>query len=403
MMNKKLLSVIILMPLFLSACAIKVENQKEGAAKNAGLFRSNSFGETWDKVTTLYTIGDKSLNFNASNITTIAFDSLDEKAVYLGTSTDGVFYSYNYGDGWFNTLRGKGTVNAIVIDPKQNCNIFVAMHNTIYKSIDCSRKWEAVYFEARAKQYINALAIDANDPRIIYAGTSDGSFLKSQDYGESWDVIHRFKDSIKKIIVQNNYDSNVLYMATLKTGIYRSADAGANWVDLMDFKVDKDSIDEEAEMLKKIDEKKEKMGLDNGEDLPEKEYNKLLETKYSTFKKLGNDAGVYSVLNTDKSVKDGIIFANKLGIFRLTKPEEGIWQFLDLLTPQASDRIFSAIVNSQDTKDIIYGTTNALYRSNDGGINWSIKKLPTDHAAKVLEFSPDNKFLYLGAHMVDKK
>ena len=145
------------------------------------------------------------------------------------------------------------------------------------------------------------------------------------------------------------------------------------------------------------------MRLDEGEDLPEKEYDKLVAAKYPDFKKMGKEAGVYSVLNTDKSAKDGIVYANKLGIFRLTSPEDGRWQFLDLLTPQATDRIFSATVNPQDSKDIIYGTTNALYRSNDGGINWSIKKLPTNHAAKVLEFSPDNKFLYLGAYMVKKK
>lgn len=400
---KKLFILLLVLPLVLSGCIVKVEDQKTSSDSSAGLFRSNNFGETWDRVTTLYTIGDKSLNFNASNITTIAFDALDEKAVYLGTLTDGVFYSYNYGDGWFNTLRGKGTINSIVIDPKENCNIFVAVHNTIYKSTDCSRKWETVYFEAREKQFINTLAIDANDPRIIYAGTSGGSFLKSQDYGESWDVIHRFEDSLKEIIVQNNYDSNVLYLATLKSGVYRSSDAGANWVDLMDFKVDKDSIDEEAEFIKKVEERKKQLRLNPAEDLPEKEYNKLADNKYPIFKKLGKDAGLYSVLNTDKSVKDGVIFANKLGVFRLTKPEDGIWEFLDLLTPQASDNIFSAAVNSEDTKDIIYGTTNALYRSKDGGVNWSIKKLPTNSVAKVLEFSPDNKFLYLGAYTVKKK
>jgi len=399
---KKLFILLSLMPLLLAGCLIKVD-EKKSTDNTAGLYRSSDFGETWNRITTLYTVSGQSLNFSASDITTIAFDTLDEKAIYLGTLTDGVFYSYNYGDGWFNTLKGKGTVNSIAIDPTEKCNIFVASHNTIYKSIDCSRKWTAVYFEAREGQYINALAIDGNDPRIIYAGTSGGSFLKSQDYGESWDVIHRFKDSLKKIIVQNNYDSNVLYLATLKSGVYRSADAGANWVDLMDYKVDKDSVDEEKALAEAVEKRKEQLRLEPGADLSEEEYQKLVDAQYLSFKKLGRSAGVYSVLSTDKSVKDGIIFANKLGVFRLTKPEDGMWEFLDLLTPQASDNIFSATINPQDTKDIVYGTTNALYRSKDGGVNWSIKKLPTNQVAKVLEFSPDNKFLYLGAYTVKKK
>ena len=395
--------IILILPLFLTGC-INVQTDSTPAAASGGLFRTQNLGESWDRMTTLYTIGGKAQNFSASSITAIAFDSLDEKAIYVGTTADGVFYSYNYGEGWFSALRGKGSVNAIAIDPQRSCSIFVAAHNTIYKTEDCSRNWEAVYFEALPGQFITALAIDAGNSNIVYAGTSGGAFLKSQDYGYSWNVLNRFsKNSIKKIIVQSHFDNNVLYLATEKTGIYRSPDGGLSWKDLGDLKVDRASVDEDAIFLQKVKERKESLKIPEDEDLPEKEYNKLLERKYPTLKGLGKNAGIYNSLSSDRSVRDGIIYANKMGIFRLNNPETGMWYFLDLLTPESKDNIFSVIVNPLNTREIIYGTSNALYRSVDGGVNWSIRKLPTDYIARVLEFSPDNKFLYLGAYMVQKK
>ncbi len=193
-----------------------------GSASRAnlgGMFRSDNRGETWQRVTTLYTIGDKTLNFNAANITTMAFDPLDQKAIYVGTQTNGVFYTFNYGDGWFNTLTDRGTINSIVVDPGSNCVIYVAAHNSILKSVDCSRKWERVYFETRPGQYITSLAIDYNRTNIIYAGTSGGSFLKSKDGGRSWDVLKRFNDYINNIMIQNQLDSRIIYVATQNLGI----------------------------------------------------------------------------------------------------------------------------------------------------------------------------------------
>lgn len=400
----KIFTFIFLTPLILSGC---VQIKKGGSSSSGstatagGLFRSSNLGETWDRVTTIYTLGEKRVNFNAASITTIGLDALDEKAIYIGTQLDGIFYSYNYGEGWFNTLKGKGTVNDIVIDPQANCTIFAAVHNAIYKSTDCSRNWKNTYFEARAGQYVTALAIDAANNNIVYAGTSGGTFVKSSDYGKSWDVLHRFDDMVKEIIVQNHSDSNILYIATQRKGVFRSSDGGAHWEDLMQLDVDLANVDEDAQLADAIKVRKEKLKLGENDQLPAGEMEKLNSSKYKTFGAV-NSAKVSLALSSDRSNKDAIIYANKLGIFRF-KYSDGIWQQLQLLTPDKKDTIYSVVVNPKDKQEIIYGTTNAMYHSTDGGVNWKISALPTSYAAKVLEFSPDNKFLYLGAYKLNKK
>ncbi len=398
----KIFTLILVAPLVLSGC---VQIKKGGSlgtsnstATAGGLFRSSDLGETWNRVTTIYTLGEKKINFNAASITTIGLDALDDKAIYIGTQLDGIFYSYNYGEGWFNTLKGKGIVNDIVIDPKTNCTIFAAVHNTIYKSTDCSRTWKDTYFEARAGQYVTALAIDATKNNIVYAGTSGGTFVKSSDYGKSWDVLNRFDDTVKEIVIQNHSDSNILYVATQRKGIFRSSDGGTHWEDLMQLDVDLANVDEDAQLAGIIKTRKEKLKLEANEELPAKELEKLNSNKYKIFGAV-NGAKVNLALSSDRSNKDAVIYANSLGIFRF-KYSDGLWQQLQLLTPDKKDTIYSVVVNPKDAKEIIYGTTNAMYHSVDGGVNWKISALPTAFAAKVLEFSLDNKFLYLGAYQL---
>ncbi len=362
--NFKLLIIILILPLVLTGC-ISVK-KKSGGNDFAGIFRSDTKGETWQNITSIYTVGSESRNFAFSNITSLVFDELDDSAIYLGSQHDGLFYTYNYGSGWFNALSGKGTVNDIVVDPQRNCTIFTAIHNTIYKSVDCARTWDSVYFETIEGKYITSLGIKGNNNNIIYASNSDGDLLKSTDYGRSWSVLKRFNNNIKDIIIQNYSNSDIMYIVTSSNGIYRSSDAGNNWSNLLDLPVDQAERNEE-------------------------EFVPLNDLK---------DSKKVLAVSQDKSVSDGLIYVNKIGIFRLT--DNTRWKQIKLLSPARGDRIYSVVVNPANTNEIFYGTSQAVYHSVDGGNNWDVSNLPTANIAKILEFSPDNKFIYLAGYKIKK-
>ncbi|MCD4760330.1 hypothetical protein K8R42_00345, partial [bacterium] len=274
-LKQKLLTLILILPLFLAGC-INVQ-QKETAGVYGGVFRTGDLGETWQHTTEVYTVGGQAMNFTPSNIITMEFDPMYDPAIYVGTQHDGMFYSYNYANGWFQTLTGVGTINDLFIDPKRNCTIYAAVHNNIYKTVDCSRTWEIIYFETRPNQFITQIAVSQEDNRIVYAGTSGGSFLRSQDYGASWDVLKRFNNSIKNIIIQNGHDSNRIYVVTQTTGIFRTSDGGFNWDDLMKLPVDESELDEDT---------------------------------LKPFNRISNAYHPLSV-GRDKSVDDGIVYATK--------------------------------------------------------------------------------------------
>ena len=216
---KKILLVLVI-PLLMGASCISLSDKSTSPAElTGGFFRSDNLGLAWKKMNTIYTISNVIKTFDASSVTVMTYDPLDDSAIYLGTLHDGIFYSYDYGNGWTNTLAGLGTVNDIVVDPERNCTIFAAVHNAIYKTIDCSRSWNKVYFETAKGQYINSLAISYNDHNIVFAGTSGGSLLRSEDQGNSWDATERFQDNVKKIFVVENAASRAVYGVTQSTGI----------------------------------------------------------------------------------------------------------------------------------------------------------------------------------------
>ena len=355
----KIISLLLIINILLSGC-ITITNKD--LKDIGGFFRSSDLGETWERKNTLYSIGSKVATFNRSNINKIVFDYNDEAAIYLASNNDGILYSYNYGNGWFNSLYGKGNVNDLVIDPYNKCIVYAALHNIIYKTNDCSRSWEAIYFETGENQFITSLNINYNNNNIIYAGTSDGNLLKSIDNGNSWNVIKRFGDNIKKILVQNINDKDIIYISTQSEGIYKSYNNDTEWSNLMDLpvKIVEFSSDESYNFG---EVKNSKISLD---------------------------------LELDKSVEDGLIYANKIGIFRLLNGIE--WQQIKLLTAPSKENIYYVIVNNNN--EIMYVSSKALYYSIDGGINWEVKSLPSSQNPGELKLSPDGKYLYLGVYKI---
>ncbi|MFA6307700.1 MAG: hypothetical protein WCS88_03325 [Patescibacteria group bacterium] len=443
MKKQKLLSLILILPLFLAGCSIGISNKSTAPSElTGGFFRSADLGNTWDKMNTLYTLGDKTATFDASSVTVMTYDPLDDSAIYLGTLHDGIFYSYDYGDGWTRTLSGLGTVNDIVVDGERNCTIFAAVHNAIFKTKDCSRTWDKIYFEPGKGQYINSLAISSHDNDIIFAGTLSGSLLRSEDQGINWDVTERFGDMVKNIFVVEDENSRVVYAVTQKRGIFRSPDDGLSWENLLDWRVDRAEIDEDVlfdEFLVAREEAKlaatcqklnstEKKSITEGVDdvdrrtelLAAAEEEKFKQTcKYLTkeekieyekrnkYLPLGKIKGSSVVITAslDRSLDDAVIYANNGAIYRITKDKYGpMWKQIKLLTPpNKGEAIFSVLVNPKNTAELFYGTSAAFYHSIDDGGSWNISNLPTDHSARSLSFSLDNRFLYLGAYQIIKK
>ncbi len=347
-----LIILLIILPLFVSGCFITI---KTSGGVDGGVYKTFDKGETWEQKTLVYRLGELVENFSTIDLTTMVMDPQDSQAIYVGTVDRGIYYTYNGGIGWQQTLAGKGKINAIAVSPKETCIIYAAIGNRVYKSSNCNRSWEYKLVESRANpnDIITALAVDPFVTSRIYAGTSGKGLFRSDDGGYSWHAVKFFDDQIVKILINPNVPG-LIYIATEAKGIYKSDNAGEDWRQLLTSEL-------------------------------QKAFGNLL---------------VYHELIFDPTKEDGLLYASQHGLLRSADGGEN-WQNIKLLTPPSTMAIYSIAINPLNEKEIYYGIVTALYRTEDSGANWITRNLPTSRAAKFLLIDPDNpQNVYLGTKRV---
>jgi photosystem II stability/assembly factor-like uncharacterized protein len=140
-----------------------------------------------------------------------------------------------------------GRITDLAVHPTDSATIYAASAGAgIFKTTDCGQTWRAVFDEVGTYS-MGAVAIDPNNPNIVYAGTGeingrvqtyDGTGLyKSIDAGETWTFSGLpLSFGIGRILVDPN-NSNIVYAAAMgrlwepnpERGLYRSTDAGETW------------------------------------------------------------------------------------------------------------------------------------------------------------------------------
>lgn len=363
-MSKKLvfLGSLVLGVMFLSACTVKLGSSPE-LGFDGGVYVSPDKGENFRALNSMPTITGTPGSIDFLNVNTLVMDPSDHLAVYLGSEGKGMYYTYNVTKGWY---RANGlpdaTINDIAIDPKDKCNIYVAVNNKVYKSTDCNRNFKEVYFDSNTDVTITALAIDHFASSNIYLGTSRGDVLKSVNGGTSWKAIQRLDVAVRKIVVHPK-DSRLVYVASSKNGIYRF-NSGAT-----------DNLDELQDYKNRFDGTNW-MDL-NGE---LKEFDLGFNFKSLVF----CPADSSMLLATDKVI--------------LRSTDNGVsWAKLKLVTPDKDSFINAAVVNPKNSKEIYYVTNTTFYKSIDGGDNWIVKQLPTSKAgnALIVDFQ-ETENIYMG-------
>lgn len=349
---KKLIIFFLLAGLLASGCSIKFGGKKNDVV--AGVFKSHDRGQTW-AVKNLLLHSGGTANMIGVDVIGLSFDPQDNKAIYLRSLANGLFYSYDGANSWMKAgPLGDKKINSVAIDPENKCVIYATISNTIVKSIDCNRSWDEVYIDTRSKNTLTALAIDSYNNLIIYAGNNIGEIFKSTNGGGNWQTIKTTKNEIKKILI-DPHDTRIVYVATASKGIYKTVDSGATWFTLND-------------------------GL--------KPYSGALEFKDLIF---------------DPTEANSLLLVAKYGLLKTADGGEN-WEPLKLITPPASIDIYGAAINSKNNREIIYSTKTTFYRTTDGGNSWVTKRLPSGATATVLLFDPaDPNIAYMGLRDFNKK
>ncbi len=230
---------------------------------NGGVWKTNDYGRTWKPIfddQPTGSVGDIAVAPSNPNIIYVASgEGIQRPDLGVG---NGVYKSTDAGKTWINTgLKDGQQIGSIIIDPTNENRVFVAVlghpygPNTergVYRTIDGGKNWERILYKDENTGAIQVV-FDPKNPNIIYAdlwaarqgpwengawqGAESGLF-KSMDGGNTWKKLTKGLPTVEQGLGRIGFcvapsDPNRLYAtvdAGKSGGIYRSDDAGENWV-----------------------------------------------------------------------------------------------------------------------------------------------------------------------------
>ncbi len=345
----KFFGLILVVGIIFSGCTVRFGSGPSGGQK--GVWKSLDAGKTWEQKAAIPTVGEKKANIGGVDVRRIVFDPQDFETLYLATESNGIFYSYDGGESWrqFSEFAGQ-RVRSIAVHPNSKCILYAISQNKIFRSNDCGRSWETIYYHQDHQVVLTDILIDFYAPGMIYLSSSAGEVLKSFDGGYSWTTIHRVDRGVVVDLVGDPDDSRIIYAATVKNGIYRTKNGGRDWQSL-------------------------------GEGL----------RQYS-------GSHNYRQLAVAPATPGSLFLVSQYGMLKSLDRGDN-WELVELLPASKEADIQALAVNPKDSNEIYYSAQNSLVKSVDGGKSWSSRKFPFNGGliANEIAINPENsETVYLG-------
>ncbi|MBT6254159.1 hypothetical protein HOI83_02935 [Candidatus Uhrbacteria bacterium] len=321
-----------------------------------GVWKSVDGAASWEKASAFPTaqgVGD----ISNIKVQELILDPSDRFALYMGSITQGLFFTYDGATGWQRVrepLLREGRISAVAVDPIDKCTLYAARAQRLAKSEDCGRTFDMeTYVESRGDVVISDVEIDWFNPNVIYIANTKGEILKSADGGGTWATLYRNGGFIRDLVLDNT-DSRIIMATTANRGIKRSVDGGVNWVDV---------LDEGYEQYKGITEMR---NMEQTED--------------------GSSYWAITAHGLIRSLDRG-----------------ATWEVVPLLTPPGSSAVTALAVDPRDGNHVVYTSGSTFYTSVNAGARWDTEKMPSSARAFQLTIDPkDSSTIYMGMREVEQ-
>ncbi|HEV2861316.1 MAG TPA: Calx-beta domain-containing protein [Pyrinomonadaceae bacterium] len=194
-----------------------------------GLFKSTDAGAHWSR--TNY----PTLSNYARRVLSIAVDPSNPSVVYAGTTRHGVLRSDDGGNNWAGPFGPQDRdVIALAVNPSTTSTLLAYFAGQgLYKSTNSGETW--TYSGTGIQSIISFVKFDPASPGVVWAvgGESGpgqfGGVYKSTDGGASWSRRNTGLPyaSVSRLDFAPS-DPSTLYIAT-SAGVFKSTDGAANW------------------------------------------------------------------------------------------------------------------------------------------------------------------------------
>ena len=174
-----------------------------------------------------------------ANALSLAYVDPTDSDVILATSgSPAIWRSEDGGMSWNPSVTGipAGTFQALFLkpDPSDASVAYSGFRNSgainLFKSSDHGVNWSPV---SGAPLNVNDLAVDPENPMVLYVGSAGEPFYKSIDGGVTFTPSSTgiVGNNVQKVVVSPR-DNSTLYASTFSEGVFKSTDAGATWASL---------------------------------------------------------------------------------------------------------------------------------------------------------------------------
>ena len=138
---------------------------------------------------------------------------------------------------YFQGITGVGTVQSVTADPGNPQSVYATASGGVFHSRDGGNTW-ARLAPIPSNPTVWSLTVDPTNSNTLYASTSPAGAFKSTDGGASWTAISKgvppaADGTLGVYQIWVDPKSPAVLFACSATGLLRSANAGANWTQVL--------------------------------------------------------------------------------------------------------------------------------------------------------------------------
>jgi photosystem II stability/assembly factor-like uncharacterized protein len=271
-------------------------------------------------------------------------------------SGPGLYKTTDSGNSW-KLLLTNILVMDVFVDSTDSNTIYVAgssgSHGKLVKTSDGGGSWKDIYTEPTKTNATVAVAIDPINHLHVVAGLSAGEVIQSQDGGITWQSYATLNDQIYRIIYGPN---KRLYVLTKTLGLFESLGSNSEFTNLT-------------------------TSLTNG---------------YTNIDSNFSSVASFLDLAFDKKQTSVIYLATDAGLVR-TVNDGASWNYMKMPVRNSLLRTAAIAVNPQDSNNLYAAVGSTLFKSNNGGVTWETKQLPSSQEVRVILIDAgSSNVIYLG-------
>ncbi len=351
--------VVVVATVILSGCSLLPTGGKDGSIAvttvTGSILKSSDSGEGFASKVKI----DDTLSLPAADILTINFDPNNPAILYVGTEADGIFRSWDGAEHWERIIFPPQRVFGISVDVRNSERLLATgvwkKTGKIYESTDSGKNWKEVYTEPGEGTVVSSLIQSRLVPNVVYAGTSGGVILKSEDSGETWQNFGLTKGPVTDIYPHPR-NQNSFIAAVFNIGIIRTLDGGKKYT--------------------------ESQSTDFPDDPRDANQN--------------NSSGGILTIAPDP-LRPEVVYAGMQGGMYRTDDYGKTWKNIDIIESSRKFPIRAIAVNPKNSDEISYSAGDTFYRSLDAGKSWTTTRLQSDKAASVIAYDwNDPRVIYVG-------